>query len=64
MPLMLRMLCSDVELAAPKRVAFFVGRAPVDDKITNQGTTCPVLNGKAGSQRVIDSEYLTLLECY
>ncbi|VAH53624.1 unnamed protein product [Triticum turgidum subsp. durum] len=37
MPLVLRMLCGDVELPAPKRAAFFVGRAPADDKDTESG---------------------------
>lgn len=37
MPLVLRMLSGDVALPAPKRAAFFVGRAPVDDKDTESG---------------------------
>ncbi|VAH38308.1 unnamed protein product [Triticum turgidum subsp. durum] len=37
MPLVLRMLGGDVELPAPKRAAFFAGRAPADDKDTESG---------------------------
>lgn len=37
MSLVLRMLSGDVALPAPKRGAFFVGRAPADDKDTESG---------------------------
>ena len=37
MPLVLRMLCGDVGVPAPKRAAFFAGRAPADDKDTESG---------------------------
>ncbi|CAM0901830.1 unnamed protein product [Alopecurus aequalis] len=37
MSLVLRMLSGDVALPAPKRAAFFVGRAQVDDKDTESG---------------------------